>query len=1022
MSYTIDIIDTIDDAVTLTIEQAIRSSVVLNWAGSDAKDDLSIIGSSLRFTMIDPTFTDGYFDRFFTGNETRFKVRLYRDADGVTIWTGFLLPDSYSEPWKNNLVVVNFEAVDGLGRLKGKYLDDSFYTDEKSVIEIITNCLAKTGLSMPLYFTPAIENYIEKNYHNIYIDGLNFVKKDKKTDAYKILQTLLNDMVCCVYQADDRWYFEGLNTRHIRVINYKHYDVNASYIETVEFTRLLKQATALVTPIVTMVAPYGEITVTHERDIASLPATIATEANDGWAVPIGTVGTIYASDWAGNNNYYAKATAPDYKIALVPIHGESLEDMNPLNFINLKRKIYVGVGQKISFSLKFSNDRSPLAFNNSLRGEIVLNNSIIHEFFIEFDQDDNVRNVSLAFDIVAQEAGLMDLRLYEPFCDGVAAIYPNAQTPRITNFFIDEIKLEYIDFIDEISVSDIINDEYTIKKEIDLTFADDSAGYSKSFLLEKLRNADTSFSTISVPILYGFTQNSTYYSVVGLEGANLIADNLNTVYHSAVLLNNLEVIYNYNQGEQMVVKTETAITSGNFDIDIYNINDVTGSRAYWETWTDAIYQIEQGRYVDTVVNVYRRMFKVPHYKIDMTLNHSVKFNDMLTFPYKGVQNYFLSNCSWVVDEGETNITAIKGYYQNDDIINPGDNIPPIVIAGDDQCIEEGITSVNIDATAYDPDGWIVSVLWEKISGDNDAVIVNPFDLETEITNLNGDTYIFRITVTDNEGATASDTFTVCRIKTYNFTTPISCTTEYTVTVQYGGYIVRRRIFTIAPTTALDPGMSINLALRFVHFFIAPGSITDGGDYLGLTCAALGGLIAGQSIIEKNGSIIYTGPTPYQNVAFVNINMIDGDVIKVQIADRVFTGSTTNTKCDILSATDINGNSTITGLPTTIYVFDNYNMPLNKPVILSTATTTANQVDLVIQDTNTAVNETTTQIEYSIAAADSWTIHGQMAQDATTYNVTGLDADTIYDFRVKAIITVDVIESDYSLIKTETTLP
>jgi len=126
MSYTIDIIDTENDDLVISNELAEAKSIVLTWKGSDEKDEIYIIGSSLSFTMLDENYTDGRFDSLFTGNETRFKVRLYHDTDSesteddVTIWTGFLLPEQYTEPYNNGVLSIGFEAADGLGRLKGK--------------------------------------------------------------------------------------------------------------------------------------------------------------------------------------------------------------------------------------------------------------------------------------------------------------------------------------------------------------------------------------------------------------------------------------------------------------------------------------------------------------------------------------------------------------------------------------------------------------------------------------------------------------------------------------------------------------------------------------------------------------------------------------------------------------------------------------------------------------------------------------------------------------------------------------
>lgn len=88
--------------------------------------------------------------------------------------------------------------------------------------------------------------------------------------------------------------------------------------------------------------------------------------------------------------------------------------------------------------------------------------------------------------------------------------------------------------------------------------------------------------------------------------------------------------------------------------------------------------------------------------------------------------------------------------------------------------------------------------------------------------------------------------------------------------------------------------------------------------------------------------------------------------------------------------------------------------LNQPIIADSVWDSSTDATLTITDTNTNPNEDETDVEYSISGADSWTVHGQMLQDATSYTVTGLDDTNSYDFRVKAKITSDYFSnSDYS---------
>jgi hypothetical protein len=56
-------------------------------------------------------------------------------------------------------------------------------------------------------------------------------------------------------------------------------------------------------------------------------------------------------------------------------------------------------------------------------------------------------------------------------------------------------------------------------------------------------------------------------------------------------------------------------------------------------------------------------------------------------------------------------------------------------------------------TAYDPDGFIASQVWTKITG-GFVVVIAPTALATSFENLTEDYYTYKIEVTDNDGAKA----------------------------------------------------------------------------------------------------------------------------------------------------------------------------------------------------------------------------------------------------------------------------
>jgi ribosomal protein L14 len=89
------------------------------------------------------------------------------------------------------------------------------------------------------------------------------------------------------------------------------------------------------------------------------------------------------------------------------------------------------------------------------------------------------------------------------------------------------------------------------------------------------------------------------------------------------------------------------------------------------------------------------------------------------------------------------------------------NQSPIAIAGNNVTLNLPANSTTLNGTAsFDPDGTIASYAWSKVSGPGTFTIGNANAATTTLTNLIAGTYVFQLTVTDNNGATDDDNITV----------------------------------------------------------------------------------------------------------------------------------------------------------------------------------------------------------------------------------------------------------------------
>ena len=109
------------------------------------------------------------------------------------------------------------------------------------------------------------------------------------------------------------------------------------------------------------------------------------------------------------------------------------------------------------------------------------------------------------------------------------------------------------------------------------------------------------------------------------------------------------------------------------------------------------------------------------------------------------------------------VTDNDGATATDDVtvtVNSALNQAPIANAGVNRTITLPTNSVNITGTGTDGDGTIASYLWQQVNGPSTATLSATNTAATTVSNLQAGVYTFRLTVTDNDGATDNDVMTV----------------------------------------------------------------------------------------------------------------------------------------------------------------------------------------------------------------------------------------------------------------------
>jgi hypothetical protein len=132
------------------------------------------------------------------------------------------------------------------------------------------------------------------------------------------------------------------------------------------------------------------------------------------------------------------------------------------------------------------------------------------------------------------------------------------------------------------------------------------------------------------------------------------------------------------------------------------------------------------------------------------------------------------------------VTDIDGATGTDEVtvtVRPTPNTPPAADAGADQTITLPTNSITLDGSnSQDNDGTIANYNWTYVSGPSTYNIVSAGSATTAVNNLVAGVYTFMLTVTDDDGAKATNTVVVTVNKAPNVAPTASAGPDRTVTL------------------------------------------------------------------------------------------------------------------------------------------------------------------------------------------------------------------------------------------------
>ena len=127
-------------------------------------------------------------------------------------------------------------------------------------------------------------------------------------------------------------------------------------------------------------------------------------------------------------------------------------------------------------------------------------------------------------------------------------------------------------------------------------------------------------------------------------------------------------------------------------------------------------------------------------------------------------NITISNLQAGVYTYRLTVTDNDGATATDDVtvtVNAAANQAPVANAGANRAITLPTNSTTLSgAASADADGTIATYQWQQMSGPSASTLSATNTAGITVSNLQAGVYTYRLTVTDNDGATATDEVTV----------------------------------------------------------------------------------------------------------------------------------------------------------------------------------------------------------------------------------------------------------------------
>ena len=338
---------------------------------------------------------------------------------------------------------------------------------------------------------------------------------------------------------------------------------------------------------------------------------------------------------------------------------------------------------------------------------------------------------------------------------------------------------------------------------------------------------------------------------------------------------------------------------------------------------------------------------------------------------------------------ELRVTDNNGAIDTDTMqvtVNVAGNIAPAANAGADQTITLPTNAVIISGSGTDADGTITSYAWTKISGPAAGTIANPATAATAVTALVAGVYRFELTVTDNNGATDTDTMQVTVNVAGNIAPVANAGADQTITLPTNAVIIS------------GSGTDVDGTITAYNWVKISGPATGTITNANTAATSVTGLVAGVyrlelTVTDNNGAVD-------TDTMQVTVNAAAGNIAPVANAG-IDQNITLPTNTVILSGSGTDTDGTITAY-TWVKISGPASGTITNPTTAATSVTALvagiYRFELRVTDNNGAIDTDTMQVTVNVAGNIAPTANAGADQSitlpTTTANLlgTGIDPD------------------------------